>query len=371
MSEGQRGRPIRVGIIGVGWGSIVQAPAFRAVPGFELVALCSQRPESVKAAGERLGITDVSTDWRSFVARDDLDLISVCTPVRLHLEQALAAIEAGKHVLVEKPVALSAADAERMLASAEAAGVAHAVCFEGRYERDRYAVWKLVEENFLGQPYFAHAFAAADYWHPSRGLQSEWMYRLDEGGGYLMGMSSHDIDFLSLLLGEPQAVCADVRVNVPRRERPDGTVLAVDADDTAVVLMRMSSGALATIVTSVVGLFTDRRELQLSGSQGTITVEGSILGGEPVLRAGRDGEDGLQVLPLSDRALRSGAELPKRRAASAIRALALMLEDWLPAFSGQPAPGVPTLRDGVRVQRVIEAARRSAQGAGWVDVAVG
>jgi predicted dehydrogenase len=364
-------RPVRVGIIGVGWGSIVQAPAFRAVPGFEVVALCSQRPESVRAAGERLGISDVSTDWRSFVARDDLDLISVCTPVRLHLEQALAAIGAGKHVLVEKPVALSAADAEQMLEAAEAAGVVHAVCFEGRYERDRYAVWQLVAEGFLGQPYFARAVAMADYWHPVRGLQSEWMYRLDEGGGYLMGMSSHDIDFLSLLLGDPEAVCADVRVNVPRRQRPDGTNLDVDADDTAVVLMRMSSGALATITTSVVGLFMDRRELEFSGSQGTIRVEGSILGGEPVLRAGRVGDEGLQERPLSDRMLRSGAELPKRRAASAIRALALMLEDWLPAFSGKEARGVPTLRDGVRVQRVIDAARRSAAGGGWIELSTG
>lgn len=361
-------RPIRVGIIGVGWGSIVQVPAFRAVQGFDVVALCSRRLESVKAAGERLGIEDVSTDWRAFVAREDLELISVCTPVQLHVEQALAAIEAGKHVLVEKPVALDATEAERMLAAAESAGVAHAVCFEGRYERDRYAVWKLVEGGFLGQPYFARAVAAADYWHPSRGLQSEWMYRLNEGGGYLMGMASHDIDFLSLLLGEPTAVCADVRVNVPQRQRSDGSLLEVDADDTSVVIMRMKSGATATIATSVVGLFTDRRELVLCGSEGTISVEGSILGGEPALRGGRLGDEGLRELALSDRMPRSGVELPKRRAAAAIRALALMLEDWLPAFRGEPTPDVPTLRDGVRVQRVIDAARRSAAGEGWVSV---
>ena len=98
--------PIRVGIIGVGWGSLVQAPAFRIVPSFEVVALCSRQNDRVAAAGERLEIADTSTDWRAFVERDDLDLISVCTPVDLHHEQVLAAIAAGKDVLVEKPLAL-------------------------------------------------------------------------------------------------------------------------------------------------------------------------------------------------------------------------------------------------------------------------
>ena len=107
--------PIRVGIIGVGWGSIVQTPAFRAVPEFEVAALCSRQPERVEAAAAQLGIDSTSTDWREFVRRDDLDLISVCTPVKLHAEQTIAAVEAGKHVLCEKPVAV---DAERRAAHA-------------------------------------------------------------------------------------------------------------------------------------------------------------------------------------------------------------------------------------------------------------
>ena len=77
--------------------------------------------------------------------------------------------------------------------------------------------------------------------------------------------------------------------------------------------------------------------------------------------------EGTELLAQETRALQSGAELPKRRAAGAIRALALMLEDWLPAFSGQ-STDVPTLDDGHRVQRVIDAARRSSGGAGWVTL---
>src|SRR5271154_5777705 len=98
---------LRVGLIGVGWGALVHAPAFAAVDGYELVALCSTRPESVAAAGERLGIDDTSTDWADFVRRDDLDLISVSAPVPHHHDMFLAALDAGKHVLCEKPLAMS------------------------------------------------------------------------------------------------------------------------------------------------------------------------------------------------------------------------------------------------------------------------
>src|SRR5947208_1422837 len=144
--------PIRVGLIGVGWGSVVQTPAFRMVPEYEVAAICSRRPESVAKAAESLDIPDTSTDWESFVQRDDLDLISICTPVDVHAEQTIAAIEAGKHVLCEKPQALTADDAKRMLDAAARAGVAHAVCFEGRYESHRSPVWQMVEDGYLGTP---------------------------------------------------------------------------------------------------------------------------------------------------------------------------------------------------------------------------
>jgi predicted dehydrogenase len=362
------GQPIRVGIIGVGWGSVVQTPAFRMVPELEVAAICSRRPESVAAAAEKLGIADTSTDWESFVQRDDLDVISVCTPVGLHAEQAIAVVEAGKHLLCEKPQALTAADAKRMLDAAEQAGVAHAVCFENRYENQRLQVSQMIEDGYLGQPFAAQSHTIADYWHPSRGLQSEWMYKTDEGGGYLMGMSSHDIDFLCHLFGEPVSVCADVRSSVPRRARPDGTTLEVDADDTSVVLIRMASGALVSISVSVVGLLHNRRSLDLLGSEGTIALDGSVQGGEPTIRSARVGEEAMHPVTVPDRMPRSGLELPKRRAAGAIRSLALLLEDWLPALDGKPAPGVPNLTDGWRVQQVIDAARRSSAGEGWVSL---
>src|SRR5690606_16381140 len=132
---------IRVGIIGVGWGALVQAPAFQVVPEYELVAICSRTPDRVARAADRLGIAETSTDWREFVRRDDLDLVSICTPTVLHHEQTLAALAAGKHVLGEKPMALNQEQAEEMLQAADESRRAHAVCFEGRWSEARLPVW--------------------------------------------------------------------------------------------------------------------------------------------------------------------------------------------------------------------------------------
>jgi predicted dehydrogenase len=123
---------------------------------------------------------------------------------------------------------------------------------------------------------------------------------------------------------------------------------------------------LATVATSAVGLGSNRRELEWLGGDGAISI---VAGGEDTtVRAVHVDREGEFEVAQSTRMPRSGAELPKRRAASAIRSLALMLEDWLPAFDGEPAPGVPTLSDGWLVQAVVDASRRSAAGEGWVDL---
>src|ERR1700761_1410931 len=372
---------LRVGVIGVGWGSLVQVPAFRAAGGYEVAALCSRRAERAAEAGARLGIEDVSTDWEQFVRRPDLDVISVCTPTALHREQVLGAIGAGKHVLCEKPVALDAGQAAEMADAADAAGVATAVCFENRWGREKLAVWRQVSEGLLGSPYFARVAIAADYFHPVRPLMSEWMYRLADGGGYLLGMASHDIDYLYCLFGLPAAVCADVRATIPVRTRADGSAFAADADDTASLLLRWSSGVRASISLTTVGLHAGSRyRFEAFGSGGTAEIDGTVFGG--TVRAGRAGEDGLRELAARDAPVRVPSAIPATgRRSPPVRALALMLERWLPSVGGPAAPGaglapdgsgpgpsVPTLRDGLVVQRVIDAARRSSDGAGWVSL---
>ena len=354
---------MRVGVVGVGWGALVHVPAYRAVEGFEVRALCSRQPDRVRAAADRLLVEDTSTDWRSFVERTDLDLISVSAPVTLHRDLAIATIEAGKHLLCEKPLALSGEQAREILDAAEKKGTIAATCFELRWSRERLAIWDWVRSGALGDPYHLRIHQSAGYWHPGHAPQSEWMYRREQGGGYLNGLQSHDIDFAIALLGEPKAVAADVKTTLPRRTMADGREVEVDADDTASILLRFAGGATAALVSSVVGANTAGTRFELVGSEGTILSNGSEI------RAGTARDSGLSPLPFSSREPASGADVGDRRSSAMVRAMALMLEDWMPALDGKlPARPIPTLREGWRVQQVIDAARASSEGEGWVSL---
>jgi predicted dehydrogenase len=357
--------PLRVGVVGVGWGAAVQVPAFRAGPGYEVVSLCARRPERAAAAAEQLGVADSASDWTTFVTRDDIDVVSVCAPVALHRSIAVAALEAGKHVLCEKPMALHAGDAGAMAAAASSSGLGNAVCFQNRWSNEKHRVHEIVSEGRLGQVYLCQISAVADYWHPTRRAQAEWMYHQADGGGYLAGLAAHDIDYVCWLFGPPEAVCADVRTSVPLRSRRDGSQLVVDADDTSALLLRMRSGPLVVLTTSAVALHAkDSYRFDAFGSLGAVAIEGSFFGGE--VRFGGTDDADMHEVPGSDLEVPRPDDIPNKKSATPIRALALLLENWLPTLHGGPASDVPTFDDGLLVQRIIDAARTSASGKGWI-----
>jgi len=153
------------------------------------------------------------------------------------------------------------------------------------------------------------------------------------------------------------------------RPLPDGGTLAVTADDTSALLLRLDSGALAVMSASVVGVHAAGATFDAFGSAGTITGGLGGRAGGPGLRAGTTADDGLADVDGDTRVPAGDASIPQRGAAGPIRAMALMLEDWLPALAGgAPAIPVPSLADGWVVQQVIEAARASSAGAGWVHL---
>ena len=196
------------------------------------------------------------------------------------------------------------------------------------------------------------------------------MYDINEGGGYLNGLLSHDIDLISSLFGRPVAVCAEVRSSIPVRQLSDGGVLNVTADDSSALLMRLESGALAVLSASVMGAhMTPRAHLDVFGEKGTISGALGSRQGDTLL-AGAVTDEGLFEVTLDDRIPAHDEVIPARGAAAPIRAMALMLEDWLPQIhGGLSAIPVPTFEDGWVVQKVIEAARESSRGAGWVSIA--
>jgi predicted dehydrogenase len=358
---------LRVGVIGVGWGAHVQVPGFRAADGFEPVALCARTPGRLEKVARKLGIDDTSTDWESFVTRDDLDVISVATPTTLHHDMTLAALDAGKAVLCEKPLAGDLEAARDLVGAAAKAGRPTACCFENRWSPEWLAITDSVGSGFMGKVYVARVSRSASFWHHSHPPQARWMYDRQQGGGYLAGMLVHDLDFLCSLFGRPQQVCADVRASESVRHLPGGEVIDVTADDTAALLLRMESGVLAVLSISVMGVHADHYRLELFGADGTIVGDGTLRSAEYWIGGASD--DCLNPLSTSSREPAHPDMLPHGLAGNAGRAMALMLEDWLPAFDGAPSSAA-TFEDGLISLAVIDAAHRSSEGGGWVAIDV-
>jgi predicted dehydrogenase len=357
--------PIRVGIIGLGWGSLVHIPAFRSTARYQVVACCARDMGRLQSVGERFGITDLSTDWQQFVRRDDLDLIDVATQVRLHRPMVEAALIAGKHVLCEKPAGLDANEVRAMASMAASSGRGHAVGFELRWLPEHLAVRELVASGQLGSPILVQLTRNVRMWHVSAGHVAPWKHSLDQGGGFLNAVTAHDIDLVRLLFGEPVAVCAGLARSLPGASPHEGA--AVDAEDTVALLLRLSSGALAAISGTATSVHGSGYRLEASGSGGTLQL-GSGPHGTSV-RFGGAGQERPSRLAIKRRH-------PTKRLAierdyplfEQVRAMALLLEDWQ-LGRGETAGSVPTFADALRVQEVIDGARASAEGAGWVELA--
>jgi len=341
---------LRVGIIGTGFGARVQVPGFRAA-GYEVTAICSARMDHARAAADQAGIPvalDIASD---LVARDDVDVVSVTSPPTLHREHVLAALAAGKHVICEKPMARDTGEAREMLAVAERAGVVHAIDHEFRYTPARSKVKELLEAHSIGEMRLALVMEMTGMLVDPTRPRQEWWLRRDRAGGLLGALGSHWIDSLIWWLGAVDRVSSELGISSKTRPTTDGGSARVTADDTAQLLLRMSSGAIATIQLSSAVHHPSRRVI-LYGSDGTI-----VLGGDGRVMLARGSGPLAEILPAST----NDAAFPDlaRRVREHIEAGATGKDD---------APH-PTFADGLRVQEVMDAAYRSAEVGGAVAVA--
>jgi predicted dehydrogenase len=221
---------VRVALFGCGWIQDFHARGVLACGG-ELVAVANHREETAAGFAERHGIPRVTTDWEALARDPELDAAVVATPNALHAPQAIALLEAGTHVLVEKPMAVSVAECDAMIAASDASGarlmVAHCWRFhdEVRAMRDRIAAGEL-GEIVKTRGYGVHAGWGPSGWFAERALA---------GGGALPDMGVHAIDTARFLLGDPEPtrVCATI-----------GTRYGdYDVDDDGILLISWANGA--------------------------------------------------------------------------------------------------------------------------------
>jgi predicted dehydrogenase len=348
--------PVRVGVIGTSaWTERMFLASLASDPRARVVSLCGRRAERTREVAERFGVPHAFADFREMIAHGGLDAVVVAAPDDEHHAMTLAALDAGLHVLCEKPLARTAADAHEMWRRAEAAGVVHMTMFTFRWLPAHRFVAELVGAGRIGEP---RAFTLR-FVH-GLGLREDLRWRADpdRSDGVLGDLGSHLFDLVHTWLGPITAVCADLHAfGAARDGRPP-------ANDSATVLLRLASGAHGAVhlgSMAHVDEDTPGQELTLFGAAGTLEARLSRTRSEIRLATGGEG---WHELPIPDR-LFGGA--PRDRPSDVFTTGDAGPRAWIGAIlAGRPAP--PTFEDGWRAQRVIDAALESARRQCWTSL---
>lgn len=271
--------PLRVGVIGLGYAGTTHLEAFRAIRGVEVVALAGKETDRLAALAGAHGIAHTFEDWEDLVALDTLDIVSVATPNALHDVISIAALQRGRHVFCEKPLAVTAAGARAMVAAARDADRVLEVAFNHRRRADVQWVGRYVREVGIGRIYHARASWKRRSGIP--GIASWFTSRQLAGGGALIDLGPHVLDSLLYLLGEPRVVAASAVVHgelgragygaMDRDDQMAGTG-SFEVEDLASALLRLEDGSSVALEISWAGHTVDDEDISIE----LLGVEGGV-----------------------------------------------------------------------------------------------
>jgi predicted dehydrogenase len=366
---------LRVGVVGYGvmgrahcYGYRV-APMIRRLPVTPVVTVMSGRNEAgVAAAAAACGVDDYVTDWRHLIARDDVEVVDICTPPGTHAEIAEAAAAAGKAVFCEKPLATSYADARRALAAVDAARVHNAVGFNYRRLPAVALMHKMIADGAVGEVRLWRAVWLSDeFTDPATPF--DWRFDRAMGGTTIADLGCHLIDLALWMAGPVSQVSAQSQTFIRSRPLPGGGSEQVTVDDASAALLQFSSGARGTVEMARAAVrrpcdFT----VEVNGSSGTLTFSYARLN---ELWYGSAADD-----PSLYGLRRIRAEHPTHPYAASwwpigqgvgygssfVNQVADLLEGW------PDSPWTPSFREATEVQAVCEAMEISAAASRWVTV---
>ena len=349
----------------VGCGGITlqnHLPGLALCPDVKLVALCDTDAATLERARQQTGVQLTATRHEEIFKRDDIHAVIIATPNFTHAPIALDAIAHGKHVLCEKPLALSYPEAKAMADAAEQAGVRHMTAFTYRFVPAMRYLAHLVQRGDLGQPYHFRSCRLQDW--GTRGVG--WrQVKILAGTGELGDMLSHRIDFAHLLVGPMKRLVANLKQWHPMRGGQTN-----DLDDWVAILADFQSGATGVLESSK--LASGRNEswrsldyVEVNGSERSFVF---ITGEWNKLQTGKSGGPGLETieiprefwkLPGSPRDIGAGDPLVTFRYDQAW--------EFVDAIRSS-RPCSPSFHDGARALAVMDAAVKSAEARQWVDL---
>jgi UDP-N-acetyl-2-amino-2-deoxyglucuronate dehydrogenase len=254
---------LRFGLIGVGAVAPRHVTAIQETPGATLVAVCSRNEEKVKKFAQENGRVAWCTDYQEIIRRPDINAVAVTLPHNLHESVCLEAAAAGKHILMEKPLAITVEECDRMIGACEQAGVTLATCFQGRYEPLAKKLHAELNAGKLGRLLLASLHVQ---WYRDMAYYKSvaWRGKLaTEGGGVIINQASHGLDMLLWLAGPVESVTANVAtINHD-----------IEVEDVVHAIVRFKSGAMGIIEATTVAYPGFNEELHFSGTDGSAIFE--------------------------------------------------------------------------------------------------
>lgn len=269
---------IGIGIIGTGFARRVQIPAFLECEGAEIVSVASGHLANAEATANEFKIRHFTDDWRETVDNADVDLVCITTPPNTHFEMTIRALENGKHILGEKPMAMNAEEARKMTEKAREKNVLALIDHELRFLHGRRVAFEMLRNGEIGK--IRHA--KANFRAPQRGDSSlpwNWWSDKSTGGGTLGAVVSHSIDSLFWFLGaEISEVFCQLQTHIKQRKTSNGELRDVTTDDEANLILRfadsdLTTGATATVSASMIEYPKYQNRMEFFGTKGAIRVD--------------------------------------------------------------------------------------------------
>ncbi len=379
---------INVGLVGYKFMGKAHSNAWRQVAHFfdpklkpVMKALCGRTEPAVKAAAEQFGWEGYETDWRKLVAREDIDLVDICTPGGpSHCEIVLGAAANGKHVFCEKPLASSLAMAREMLEAVQQAGVVHMVNFNYRRAPAVALAKRMIDQGLIGQIYHWRAVYLQD-WIIDPEFPLVW--RLDKsvaGSGPLGDLAAHSIDLAHYLVGEVAQVTGMMQTFIEERPLPTemGGLAAVageergkvTVEDAVAFLARFENGAFGTFeATRFAAGHKNYNRFEVNGSKGSLVFNFERMN-ELEYYSREDDPDyqGFRVIQATEPTHPyMSAWWPTAHIIGYEHTFIHGVYDLLNGIAEDEIP-VPSFVDGVKCQAVLEAVEQSAQSGEWVKV---
>ena len=366
-------RKVRVGVLGAGaWARLAHVPGFLRDPRCEVVALCDPQRAMADALATDMGIPVVTTDHTELFRRDDIDLIDVCTPSATHFDLAWGALEAGKHVLCEKPVAYDFRDTIRAAEFAKSRGLKTKLGFTFRYAPAMRYMKALIDDGFIGTPFIFNGYEQNSQWldpmNPLRQVDPDADPAVIQVSS-LEGYGAPIIDIGMWAVGAPyKEVVGTMRNFIPERMvRATGRMMRMNIDDGDIFIGEFANGALGSVQTSFVTVGNyPGIEARVYGSEGALICRlVEEFGVCEVLKAARPDDVEFKEIEVPERFYPVGGH--KREAWRT-----LFYANLISSFLGEIQSPEPTnegdFMDGARVQEVINAVEDSFRQRRWVSL---